>query len=337
MTTLDLQRFAYSLTTEDEAYIAEQIGTAKGESATAAAAATADAIAAAELANEAPKTLAEDLEPGVSIEVSSNLTQGIDSVRELLGIPEMQQLSLGTTVKIYKTTCGTLADQVDEGETIGLTKVERKLAKTIELSMNKWRKLTTAEAIQKIGRAKAVTETDDAMTSAIQRSIKKAFLDEITGATGVTTASGKGLQGALAAAWGKIAKKFEDIDATPIYFVSSEDIADYLGSASVTMQTAFGFSYIQNFLGLGDVVVVPSLTAGYVYATAKQNLRGVYAPATSGEVASSFGLSGDSTGYIGITHAINTRNATIETLMMSAVVFYPESVEGIIKSQITQS
>ena len=62
-------------------------------------------------------------------------------------------------------------------------------------------------------------------------------------------------------------KFYEDEDATPVFFVSSDDVAEYLGSAQITMQTAFGWTYIENFLGLGTAIVTPAL------AKEKQLLR----------------------------------------------------------------
>ena len=200
------------------------------------------------------------------------------------------------------------------------------------MTLKKFRKQTTAEAIQRSGRNLAINKTDEKLVSSIQKSIKKDFYTILL--TGTGTASGTGLQATLSAAWGAVAKFYEDEDATPIYFVSSDDVAEYLATAQVTMQTAFGISYIQDFLGLGTVVIAPSLTKGKLVATAKENLRGAYVPAQSSDLAQSFGLTADSTGLIGMTHAVSSDNATIDTLMFSSVVFYPELLDGVIVATI---
>ncbi len=67
-------------------------------------------------------------------------------------------MSSGTTIKIYKMEVGTVAPQVGEGETIGLTKVTRKKVKDIDLTLEKYRKSTTAEAIQRSGRNMQLTK-----------------------------------------------------------------------------------------------------------------------------------------------------------------------------------
>lgn len=45
-------------------------------------------------------------------------------------------------------------------------------------------------------------------------------------------------------------------------------------------------------------------------------------------------LTADSTGLIGMTHAVSSDNATIDTLMFSSVVFYPELLDGVIVATI---
>lgn len=276
-----------------------------------------------------------DLEPAISIDCVSRLSKNIKALQQVLGITEMDSMASGTTIKIWKLTQVNTPDQVAEGEKIELTKIKRELARTIDLVLKKYRKNTTAEAIQKVGRNKAVNDTDDKLLSGIQKEIKTSFYSMLL--TGTGTATGTTLQSALAAAWGKLKKFYEaeDYDATPIHFVPSDDVADYLGTAQVTLQTAFGMSYIENFLGLGTVVISPNMEKGTIVSTAKENLHGAYIPAGSGDVAQTFGLTSDTTGLVGMTHQAKTENATVDTLAISGVVFYPELLDGVIKTTIT--
>ena len=77
---------------------------------------------------------------------------------------------------------------------------------------------------------------------------------------GTGTATGKDLQQTLANLWAKNQEYYEDQDVSPIYFINQQDVADYLGTAQITMQTAFGFTYIENFLGLGTAIISPKVT-----------------------------------------------------------------------------
>ena len=277
-------------------------------------------------------TVAADLEPAISVDFTSRISTNITELQRVLGISDMLPMAAGTDIKIYKMSRKNTPTQVAEGETIPLTEIERKLAKTITLDLNKYRKNTTAEAIQKVGRNMAVNQTDDKLVSEIQKDIKKAFYTAL--GTGTGTATGTNLQATLANLWAKLQNYYEDMDVTPIYFINPQDVADYLGNAQVTMQTAFGFTYIENFLGLGTAIISPQVTAKTPIATAQENLNGAYAP-VSGDVAQTFGLTYDASGMIGMTHQMKSENATIDTLVMSNVVFSPEYLDGVFKGTIS--
>lgn len=284
-------------------------------------------------AAETNVTKTADLEPAISIDFTSRIAASLKQFMEVLGIPVMQSMAAGTIIKIYKATKVNNVQQVGEGETIPLTKIERKLAQTIELKLNKFRKAVTAESIQKVGYNNAVNTTDQKLVGEIQKGIKSDFFTLING--GTCKAQGANLQQACAKAWAKLQVLYEDTDVNAIYFVNPEDVGDYLGNANVTMQSAFGLSYIQDFLGMGTLVVQPKVAAGTVIATAKENLNGAYIPA-SGDVASSFGMTADETGYVMMKHSTVDDNATLQTLLMSGVKFYPERLDGIVVSTIAE-
>lgn len=287
-------------------------------------------------AAEANLTAAADLEPAVSIDLTSRMSENISTLLRVISVNEMIPMAVGTTIKMYETKIKTKpTTQAAEGDVIGLTKVERKLKNTFEIALSKYRKATSAEAIQKIGRTTAVDQTDQVLIKSIQKDIKDSFFTLLGTGTGTTTAVATGLQAAMAAAWGAVQTKFDDVDATPIYFISTTDAAKYLATAQVTMQTAFGMSYIENFLGMGDTFITPSLTAGTVVATAKENLFCAYIPTSNGEVANTFGLTSDQTGLVGMTHSLATDRATVDTLVMSGVKFFPEDLSAVIKVAVT--
>lgn len=285
-------------------------------------------------AAETGATTSADLAPEISIDFTTRLNSNIEAFRQILGINEMVPMPAGTAIKIYKTTVASLASQVGEGEAITATKVSRALAQTITLVLEKYRRVTTAEAIQKFGRDLAVNKCDDELVAAIQKKIKKDFYTVLATGTG-TAVAGENLQQACANGWAKLQEVFEDTDATPIFFLHPTDVGNYLGKANVTMQTAFGLSYLENFLGIGNAVISPQLTAGSVITTASQNLNGVYVPASSGDVATTFGLTSDSTGMVGMTHQVDGDKATLNTLIFSGVKFFPEVLDKVVKVSIT--
>ena len=283
-------------------------------------------------AAEEGTTLSTDLAPAISVDFTTRIAQNIVELQQLLGITDLVPMAAGTDVKIYKWTVEDLADQVGEGEEIGLTKVKRTLANTITLDLDKYRRNTTAEAIQRVGRSIAINQSDEKLIQKVQKGIKGSLYTALKAGTG--TATGANLQVVLANLWAKLQEYYEDEDVNPVYFVNPQDVADYLGTAQITMQNAFGFTYIENFLGLGTAIVSPQVTAKKPIATAKENLRGAYVP-MSGDVAQTFNLTADTTGLVGMTHSTKTGNATVDTLLMSCVKFFPEFQDGVFVGTIS--
>ena len=272
-------------------------------------------------------TVASDVAPAISIDLTSKLSEGIRSLQELLGVNDMIAMAEGTTVNIYKSKLkGDLRKQNAEGETVPLTEVERKKVDAT-LSLDFYRKITTAQAIQKSGRENALYDTDRALIGAIRKAIKGAFFTALATGTGVADAKDT-LQAQLAQGWAEIHEYYEDIDSSPVHFVNPADVADYLGTASITTQNAFGFDYVEDFLGLGTVIFSASVDAGTVISTAKENLHCAYVPA-NGAVGQEFGMTSDESGLVGICHKVNTSMAGIESLLMTGVKFFPEDLAGV--------
>lgn len=254
---------------------------------------------------------------------------------EVLGVTRKIPMMEGTTMYLYKTV-GTLENgAVAEGEVIPLSQFETTKTPVGEITLKKWRKAVTAEAIKKSGYQAAVNDTDTALIKKVQSGIRTDFFSLVNGTIqGSVTAAGFGLQAALADAWGKLQIAFEDDTAEAVYFVNPQDIADYLGSASITVQTAFGMNYIENFLGLGTVILSSQITTGTFVATAKENLV-LYYLTMNGDVANAFDLTADQTGYVGIKSGYqNEERAQIESLVMSGIQLFVEYAAGVVKGTI---
>lgn len=258
--------------------------------------------------------------------------EGLKKLTEALGVTRKIPVQEGATLKQIVVT-GTLeSGNVAEGELIPLSKYETEEVPVGEVKLNKWRKGTTAEAILKGGYDQAVGATTDKMVKDIQKGIRGDLFTFM--ATGSGTAEGSGLQAALANAWGKLAVLFDDDAVESAYFLNPMDVADYLGSAQVTMQTAFGMTYIKNFLGLGDVFLNSNVPEGTFYATAKENIVMYYVNVATSELARAFGLTTDETGYIGINEYPDKDTARVMDLVMSGITFFPERKDGIVVGTI---
>ena len=260
----------------------------------------------------------------------------LDKLIEVLGVTRRVPMMEGTTMYMYSTSGTLQSGAVAEGAVIPLSQYEQTKTAVGEITLNKWRKAVSAEAIKKSGLDTALNETDAALLKDVQKGIRTSFFTFLNGTiTGSSAATGEGLQAALANAWGKLQVKFEDDTAEAVYFVNPEDIADYLGKANISIQTVFGMNYIENFLGLGTVIMSSQITKGTFVATAKENIV-MYYLTMAGDVAYAFDLVTDETGYVGIKSGYqNEERAQVESLVMDGITFLVEYAAGVVKGTIT--
>lgn len=254
---------------------------------------------------------------------------------EVIGVTRRIPMMEGTTLYVYKTTGTLQSGAVDEGAIIPLSEYEVTKTAVGSITLNKWRKATSAEAIMKSGYNEAVRNTDAAMLKDIQKDVRDKLFNFINGTiTGAATAGGVDLQSALADGWGQLQVKFEDDAVEPVYFVNPLDVSAYLGAANISTQTAFGMNYIQDFLGLGTVIMSSKITQGTFVATAKENFI-LYYLAMNGDVARTFNLTTGDLEYIGINsgYATNER-AQAETLVIDGITILVEYAEGVVKGTI---
>lgn len=252
---------------------------------------------------------------------------------EVLGVTRKIPMMEGTTLYVYRTTGTLQSGAVDEGNIIPLSQYARTKEAVGEITLKKWRKAVTAEAIKKSGLKEALNETDAKMLNDVQKGIRSDFFGFLTGLDSATIVADTTLQKVLAKTWGQLQILFEDDTAEAVHFMHPLTIADYLGTATITTQTAFGFNYVEDFLGMGTVILTSQVPVGQVYSTAKENLI-MYYLTMNGDVASAFNLTADETGYIGTHTGQNDQRAQIETLVMSGVQFLVEYAAGVVIGQI---
>ena len=174
--------------------------------------------------------------------------------------------------------------------------------------------------------------TTDRMLKDVQKGIRTRFFEFL--ATGTGKASGTGLQAALAQTWGQLQTLFEDDEISAVHFINPLDIVDYLATAQISTQTAFGMTYIENFLGMGTVFLNTSVPKGKVYSTAKDNIVLYYIPVNSADLAEAFAFTSDKTGYIGIHEEPDYTNMTASDTVVNGMELFAERLDGIVVTTI---
>lgn len=258
-----------------------------------------------------------------------------DSIKKLvqaLGVTRKIPKQAGTYLKAYKAV-GTLQDGlVPEGDIIPLSHYKTEPVNFGEIPFKKWRKATSAEAIIEKGYNQAVIMTTDEMLKDAQKGIKKTFFGFLGQGTGM--AAGATFQATLAAIWGQLQVLYEDTEIAAVYFMNPLDVADYLGAAAITVQQAFGMSYIEDFLGLGTVILNSNIPKGTVYGTAKENIILYYIPVNGADLDEVFQFTSDELGYIGIHEIPDYKTMTAEDVVVSGIVLFAERLDGVVIGNI---
>ena len=274
----------------------------------------------------------EDLARAREIDFTYRFGESIKKLMEALGVTRKIPKQAGAVLKAYKAT-GTLQDgNVAEGDLIPLSKYITEPVNLAEIVLKKWRKATSAEAIIEKGYNQAVVMTKDAMLKDIQKGIRKDFFDFI--ATGTGIASGATFQATLANAWGQLQVLFEDDEIQSVYFMNPLDVADYLATANISLQNAFGMTYVKDFLGLGTVIFNSSVPKGKIFATAADNLVLYYIPVNGADLNEAFEFTSDATGLIGIHETPDYTNMTASDTVVSGIVLFAERIDGVVVGTI---
>lgn len=284
------------------------------------------------MAAEANLIKKEDLARAREIDFTYRFGESIKKLMEALGVTRKIPKQAGTVLKAYKAT-GTLQDgNVAEGDLIPLSKYVTEAVNFEEIVLKKWRKATSAEAIIEKGYNQAVVMTKDAMLKDIQKGIRKGFFDFI--ATGKGKAEGATFQATLANAWGQLQVLFEDDEIQSVYFMNPLDVADYLATANISLQNAFGMTYVKDFLGLGTVIFNSSVPKGKIFATAADNLVLYYIPVNGADLNEAFEFTSDATGLIGIHETPDYTNMTASDTVVSGIVLFAERIDGVVVGTI---
>ena len=221
-----------------------------------------------------------------------------------------------------------------EGDEVALSKFSAEYEAVAEVYGVPYRKMTTANAIQKSGYVNAVLKTDQKMLSLVRGGIVSDFFDFLGNGTG--TASGKGLQAALAAADATLGDALEDNGDEAgriIHFVNRQDAAAYLGNAAITDQTVFGMTSLQNFLGVADVFLTNKVSAGGLYVTPVENVH-IFGIDFADLASAGLTYATDAAGLIGVAHGPAYDHVSVETNIMVGCKMFPEVKDYIVKGTI---
>ncbi|MCK1226236.1 phage capsid protein [Streptococcus uberis] len=270
-----------------------------------------------------------------SIDFVNKFSTNINELLTLLGVTRKMELDNDLKIQTYKWTTTLDTTVTAEGETIPLSKVVRTKDKEHTVTWFKKRRATTAEAIARHGVARAISEADTRVMREIQNGFKTDFFTYLK--TAPTKVSAEGLQKSLSQSWAKIAT-FNEFDGSPIVsFINPLDAANYLGDTKLGADASnvFGMTLLKNFLGMQNVIILPSVPEGKIYTTAVENLVFAYLNVNGGDLGGMFADFTDETGLIGAGRQRQLSNLTYESVFFGANVLFAEIPAGVVEATIT--
>ena len=268
-----------------------------------------------------------------------------DALRNILGIMRPIRKTPGTQLISYTASVALENGEVGAGEVIPYSKATITQAAKADVTIKKYAKAVPIEDVDKYGAEIAVEKSDDAFLTELQNVVLGDFYTFLN--TGTLTGTAATWQAALAKAQGEVLNKFAGMakDVTSVVgFANILDAYDYLGAADITIQTAFGLNYIQNFMGYSTLFLLPAavssktaIARNTVIATPVENIDLYYADPGDSEFAR-LGLNYTTQGVtnlIGFHAQGNYSTAVGETYAIMGMKLWAEYLDGIAKITVS--
>ena len=268
------------------------------------------------------------------IDFVTRFARNWEHLREILGIMRPIRKEPGAILKSKTASVTLQSGNVGEGEEIPYSKATVMETPYEEMTVEKYAKVVSIEAIKTYGYDVAVGMTDDAFLYELQDNVTRRFYAYLN--TGKLASSETTWQRALAMSKGLVINKFKQIHRTVtnvVGFANVLDLYDYLGDANITVQTAFGFQYVQNFMGFSTVFLLSDeeIPRGRVIATPVENIVLYYVdPSTSDFARAGLVYTTDGeTNLIGFHVEGNYHTAVSESFAIMGMTLFAEYLDGI--------
>lgn len=268
------------------------------------------------------------------IDFVTRFARNWEHLRDILGIMRPIRKEPGAVLKSKTAAVALESGDVGEGEEIPYSKATVTETPYQEMTVEKYAKAVSIEAIKTYGYDTAVAMTDDEFLYELQNNVTTRFYDYLN--TGTLSVSETTWQRALAMAKGSVINKFKQMHRTAtsiVGFVNVMDLYDYLGDANITIQSEFGFNYVQNFMGYSTVFLLSDeeIPRGRVIATPVENIVLYYVDPSTSDFARaglSYTTDGD-TNLIGFHTQGNYNTAVSECFAIMGMTLFAEYLDAI--------
>lgn len=257
-----------------------------------------------------------------------------EHLRDIMGIMRVIPKVSGTTLKSKYAEVTLQSGAVGEGEEIPYSKAEVHTKDYATITVEKYAKAVSLEAIAEHGYDDAVGMTDDQFLFELQADVTDRFYTFLR--TGTLISAKTTFQAALAEAQGRVRSKWKAMHkgVTEIVgFCNILDAYDYLGAANITVQSEFGMNYIENFLGYRRLFLCAAteIPRGKILATPVENIILYHVNPSDSDFARAglpYTTDGD-TNLIGFHVEGSYKNAVSESYALMGMTLMAEYLDGI--------
>lgn len=266
--------------------------------------------------------------------------QNWDALRDILGIMRPIKKAPGTKLTAVTATVALESGAVNPGNVIPYSKVTTTETAYADITIEKYAKAVPIEDVSKYGAEIAIEKSDEAFLNQLQSGVLGKFYTFLN--TGSLTGSAATWQAALALAKGKVIDKFNKMRKTATNVVGFANVLDfygYLGAAEVTVQTMFGLTYVQNFMGYSTLFLLsdPDVAPGTVIATPVENIDLYYIDPNDADfrkLGLDYTVQGE-TNLIGFHANGNYSTAVGESFALMGMALWAEYLDGIAKITVS--
>ena len=257
-----------------------------------------------------------------------------DALRSIMGIMRPIRKAPGTKLVASKASIVLQDGAVAEGEEIPYSLANVEPVAFSDITIEKYAKAVSIEAVAKYGAEVAIQKTDDAFLNELQNKVLTKFYTFLK--TGTLKASETTWQRALAMSKAAVLDKFQKMrkNVTEVVgFANIMDFYDYLGDKEITVQTMFGLNYVENFLGYKTLFLLsePDIARNQVIALPVENIDLYYIDPSDSDFAKlglNYTVQGE-TNLIGFHVEGNYGTAVGEAFALMGMTLWAEYLDGI--------
>lgn len=266
------------------------------------------------------------------IDFVTRFTDDWTALREIMGIMRPIKKAPGTKLTSYTASVTLANGAVAEGDEIPYSKATVTPVSYADLTLEKYCKAVSIEAVNQYGATVAVEKTDNAFLKELQSKVMSDFYDFVE--TGTLTSTESTFQMAVAMAIGKVKDKFKKLHKNAsevVVFVNTLDVYRYLGSANITVQTSNGIDYMKNFMGASTMILSSELPEGKVIAVPADNIVLYYADPSDSDfrkLGLQFTTQGE-TNLIGFHAEGDYKHAVGESFAIMGMTLWAEYLDAI--------